>query len=97
MYLCESVSEGGTGNTGTDNDDVGVGATNVATFSVGGAVFVALFFWKSLLLQLPFIGIVITTNNVEKNEPEEGSKEGPDHVLIDHNHCLVLNQTMRPK
>ena len=52
MYLAESVSKGGTCNTGADDDDVGagVGAINVAELSVGEAVVVDTLLWRVLLL-----------------------------------------------
>ena len=52
MYLAESVSKGGTSNTGADDDDVGagVGAINVAELSVGEAVVVDTLLWRILLL-----------------------------------------------
>lgn len=95
MYLAESVSKGGTCNTGADDDDVG--AINVAELSVGEAVVVDTLLWRILLLQLPVIGIVITTNYVEKNKAEEGGKECPEYVLINHNHYLLWNKTKRPR
>jgi hypothetical protein len=98
LYLAEGVSEGGTGDTGADDDDVGAGDVNGTAFSVGGALFRA-FFWEILLLCRSFIamGIAIATESVEKKEPEKRGKEGPEHVLIDHNHFLPQNGTMEPR
>lgn len=95
-YLAEGVSEGGTGDTGADDDDVSAGAINRTAFSVGEGL-IRGFLWKIILLCLSLIAIVIATESVEKKEAEQGGKDGPEHVLIDHNHFLSRNETMQPR
>lgn len=66
-YVPEGVSEGGTSDTGADDNDVGSGDVTGAAFSRVEALFLAIFL-KSPLLQLSLVVIVSATEGIEKNE-----------------------------
>ena len=89
-HLAESVSEGGAGNAGSYNDDVGFGSTFGSDLAVGGASDAIISDLIESDARPPVVALLvglsrrIAPKNVEKHESHQRGEKRPHDVIVHH-------------